>query len=183
MRLCRFDNVRLGVVDRDVIRDVSAALDVIPAYRYPLPEYDLLVANLGKIMGRVKEVLPGAPAVPLAGVKLLSPVANPGKLIAAPVNYQKHLDEVKGDVQIHANNPAHTVTIQAAGLFLKATSSLAGAGEGIAVRMQDRRTDHEVELAFVVGREARNVAAAPLRDAAAAAPAAARTFTSMVPMR
>ena len=38
-------------------------------------------------------------------MKLLSPVANPGKLIAAPVNYQKHLDEVKADAQIHANNP------------------------------------------------------------------------------
>jgi 2-keto-4-pentenoate hydratase/2-oxohepta-3-ene-1,7-dioic acid hydratase in catechol pathway len=158
VRLCRFDNDRLGVVDRDVIRDVSAALDVLPACRYPLPEYDLLVANLGKVVGRVQEVLPGAPAVPLAGARLLSPVANPGKLIAAPVNYQKHLDEVKGDVQIHANNPAHTVTIQTAGLFLKATSSLVGGGEGIAVCKPDRRTDHEVELAVVVGKPARNVA-------------------------
>ncbi len=110
------------------MRDITAALDVIPAYRYPLPEHDLLIANLDKVTGRAKELLPKAPAVPLASVKLLSPVANPGKLIAAPVNYQKHLDEVKADSQIHANNPAHTVTIQTAGLFLKATSSLAGAG-------------------------------------------------------
>ena len=84
-------------------------------------------------------------------------MANPGKLIAAPVNYQKHLDEVKADVQIHANNPAHTVTIQTAGLFLKATSSLTGAGDGIAVVKPERRTDHEVELAVVIGRPARNV--------------------------
>jgi 2-keto-4-pentenoate hydratase/2-oxohepta-3-ene-1,7-dioic acid hydratase in catechol pathway len=93
----------------------------------------------------------------LAGVTLLSPVANPGKLIAAPVNYQKHLDEVKGDVQIHANNPAHTITIQSAGLFLKATSSLTGPGGGIAVCKPDRRTDHEVELAIVIGRTGRNI--------------------------
>jgi len=73
------------------------------------------------------------------------------------VNYQKHLDEVKADVQIHANNPAHTVTIQTAGLFLKATSSLTGAGDGIAVVKPERRTDHEVELAVVIGRPARNV--------------------------
>lgn len=157
MRLCRFDNDRLGVVDGDVVRDVTAALEVIPAYRYPLPEHDLLVANLGRIVGRAKELLPAAPALPLAKVKLLSPVANPGKLIAAPVNYQKHLDEVKADVQIHANNPAHTVTIQTAGLFLKATSSLTGAGDGIAVVKPERRTDHEVELAVVIGRPARNV--------------------------
>ena len=51
MRLCRFDNDRLGVVDGDVVRDITAALDVIPAYRYPLPEHDLLVANLGTIVG------------------------------------------------------------------------------------------------------------------------------------
>ena len=158
MRLCRFDDNRLGVVDGDMVRDVTAALDVMPAFRYPLPEYDLLIANLGKVAGRAKELLPKAPAVPLSGVKLLSPVANPGKLVAAPVNYQKHLDEVKGDSQLHANNPAHTVTIQTAGLFLKATSSLAGPGDGIAVVKPDRRTDHEVELAVIIGRTARHVA-------------------------
>ena len=160
MRLCRFDNDRLGVVDRDVVRDVTAALDVIPGSRYPLPEYDLLVAHLDRVVARAQEMMAGAPALPLAQVKLLSPVANPGKLIAAPVNYQKHLDEVKGDAQLHHNNPAHTVTIQTAGLFLKATSSLAGAGEGIAVVKPDRRTDHEVELAVVIGRPARHVSRA-----------------------
>jgi 2-keto-4-pentenoate hydratase/2-oxohepta-3-ene-1,7-dioic acid hydratase in catechol pathway len=87
-------------------------------------------------------------------------VANPGKLIAAPVNYQKHLDEVRQDPAIHANNPGHVVTIHSAGVFLKATSSLAGAGEGIAVRTLDRRTDHEVELAFVIGRPASRVSRA-----------------------
>ena len=160
MRLCRFDQDRLGVVEGDVVRDVTQALEVIPAYRYPLPEYDLLIANLGKVAGRANELRANAAATPLAKVKLLSPVANPGKLIAAPVNYQKHLDEVKADSQIHANNPAHTVTIQTAGLFLKATSSLTGAGQGIAVVKPERRTDHEVELAVVIGRPGRNVARA-----------------------
>jgi 2-keto-4-pentenoate hydratase/2-oxohepta-3-ene-1,7-dioic acid hydratase in catechol pathway len=160
MRLCRFGNDRLGVVDRDVVRDITAALDVLPACRYPLPTYDLLIGNLGKVVARAKEVLPDAPALPLADVKLLSPVANPGKIIAAPVNYQKHLDEVTGASQLHAGNPAHTVTIQNAGLFLKATSSLAGPGEGIAVCKPDRRTDHEVELVIVIGRPARHVSRA-----------------------
>ena len=75
----------------------------------------------------------------LDDVTLLSPVANPGKLVAAPVNYQKHLDEVKGDSQIHAGNPGHTITIQSAGLFLKATSSLVGPGQGVAVRLADEQ--------------------------------------------
>lgn len=160
MRLCRFGKDRLGLVERETVRDVTAALDVLPAHKYPFPAYDVLIANLGTVMARVKEVLPEAPATPLADVLLLSPVANPGKIVAAPVNYQKHLDEVKGDSQIHAGNPAHTLTIQSAGLFLKATSSLAGAGEGIAVVKPDRRTDHEVELVVVIGRTARHVPSA-----------------------
>jgi 2-keto-4-pentenoate hydratase/2-oxohepta-3-ene-1,7-dioic acid hydratase in catechol pathway len=48
-------------------------------------------------------------------------------------------------------------TIHTAGLFLKATSSLAGPGDGVAIQQPERRTDHEVELAFVIGRAARNV--------------------------
>jgi 2-keto-4-pentenoate hydratase/2-oxohepta-3-ene-1,7-dioic acid hydratase in catechol pathway len=95
--------------------------------------------------------------LPLDQLKLLSPVANPGKIIAAPVNYQKHLDEAKADPQLHQTNPAHLLTIQQTGLFLKATSSLAGPGEGIALRKLDRRNDHEIELAVVIGKRADRV--------------------------
>ena len=160
MKLCRFNNNRLGVVAGETVKDVTAALDVLPQVRYPLPWHDPLIANLASVIDRAGTLAADVPAVPLASVRLLSPVANPGKLIAAPVNYQKHLDEVRGDSQIHHGNVAHTITIQSAGLFLKATSSLVGPGEGVALRKLDRRTDHEVELAFVVGKEARNVSAA-----------------------
>lgn len=160
MRFCRFGDGRLGVVEGTTIRDVTAALDVLPEYRYPLPTHDVFIANLGAVAARAKTLLPDAPSVPVDSARLLSPLANPGKLIAAPVNYEKHLAEVKSDSQIHANNPAHTITIHSAGVFLKATSSLVGPGEGVAVRKPDRRTDHEVELAFVIGREARNVSKA-----------------------
>ena len=157
MKLCRFNDDRLGVVDGDLVRDVTAALEVLPTYRYPLPEHDVLIANLPQVVSRVRAIAADAPVRPLAEVTLLSPIANPGKLIAAPVNFQRHLDEVRGDVAIHNNNPALTVTIHSAGVFLKATSSLVGPGEGIAVRKPDRRTDHEVEVAFVIGKRASNV--------------------------
>jgi 2-keto-4-pentenoate hydratase/2-oxohepta-3-ene-1,7-dioic acid hydratase in catechol pathway len=160
MKLCRFNDNRLGIVEGETVKDVTAALEVLPQVRYPLPWHDPLIANLGGVIGRARTLAADAPAVPLASVTLLSPVANPGKLVAAPVNYQKHLDEVRGDSQIHHGNVAHTITIQSAGLFLKATSSLVGPGEGVALRKLDRRTDHEVELAFVVGKEARSIAAA-----------------------
>src|SRR6185369_3015050 len=174
MRLARFRNSSdsvdiapgLGVVEGDGLRDVSAALDVLPAYRYPLPAGDPLIANFSAISDRIRALLPGAPVVPLANVTLLSPVANPGKIVAAPVNYQKHLDEVRGDEGLHHQNQINT--IHKAGLFLKATSALAGAGEGVALRKLERRNDHEIELAFVIGRTARSVARRDALDYVAA---------------
>jgi 2-keto-4-pentenoate hydratase/2-oxohepta-3-ene-1,7-dioic acid hydratase in catechol pathway len=160
MKLCRFGDDRLGVVEGDHVRDVTAALEVLPAYRYPLPGHDVLIANLDKVTARARTLVMQAPVVPLAGLALRSPVANPGKLVAAPVNYQKHLVEVRGDAALHNNNPGHTLTIQSAGLFLKATSSLIGPGEEVVIRRDDRRTDHEVELAFVIGRTADRVSRA-----------------------
>jgi 2-keto-4-pentenoate hydratase/2-oxohepta-3-ene-1,7-dioic acid hydratase in catechol pathway len=151
VKLCRFGDGRLGLVEGAVVRDVTLALDLLPAYRYPLPAHDVLIANLDQVLDRVAKISGAAPELPLDGLKLLSPVANPGKIIAAPVNYQKHLEEVKGDAQLHQNTQAHTITIQKAGLFLKANSSLVGAGEGVALRHLDRRNDHEVELAVVMG--------------------------------
>ena len=157
MKLCRFGEGRLGLVEGSEVKDVTAALDALPAYHYPLPQYDVMIANLDRVVARVKEVAPTAGSVPLAGLKLLSPVANPGKIVAAPVNYTKHLEEAKADVQIHSNNPSHTLTIQKAGLFLKANSSLVGASEGIALRHLARRNDHEVELAVVIGKRCNKV--------------------------
>ena len=157
MRVCRFGDNRLGLVEGTVVRDVTAALEVLPARRYPFPPHDALIAGLDAVKARTRELAPRAPLVPPNELTLLSPVANPGKLIGAPVNYQKHLDEVRDDQQLHHHTSGHTVTIHEAGLFLKAPSSLVGPGEGIAVRMPDRRTDHEVELAVVIGREASNV--------------------------
>jgi 2-keto-4-pentenoate hydratase/2-oxohepta-3-ene-1,7-dioic acid hydratase in catechol pathway len=157
MRICRFGDGKLGLVEGDHVRDVTAALEVLPSYRYPLPTHDMMFEHWDSVLARVRAIAATAPTVPLAGLKLLSPVANPSKIIAAPVNYQKHLTEVKSDAAIHQGNQGHTLTIQKAGLFLKANSSLVGSGEGIALRHLDRRNDHEVELAVVIGKKASNV--------------------------
>jgi 2,4-diketo-3-deoxy-L-fuconate hydrolase len=160
MKLCRFDDGRLGAVEGDQIRDVTAALDALPAYRYPLPPFDPLIANLDAVLAAVKRIVATSPAVPVRSVTLLSPVANPGKIVCAPVNYQKHLDEVRDDAALHHNNTATMAPIHTAGLFLKASSALVGPGEGIALRKVDRRNDHEVELAVVIGRRGNNIPAA-----------------------
>ena len=157
MRLCRFGDDRLGLVEDGSVRDVTAALDVLPAYRYPLPQFDPLIANLDQVVARIRALAPTALPAPLSNVKLLSPVANPGKIVCAPVNYQKHLDEVRENAALHNDNTATMAPIHTAGLFLKATSALVGAGEGIALRKIDRRNDHEVELAVVIGKTGNNI--------------------------
>jgi 2-keto-4-pentenoate hydratase/2-oxohepta-3-ene-1,7-dioic acid hydratase in catechol pathway len=161
MRFCRFAlaprEARLGLVEGAMVRDVTPALDVLPACRYPLPNYDLLIAHLDEVAARARELAPRAPQVPLGGLDLLSPVANPGKIIAAPVNYKKHAQEVRENPALHHNNPALLQSIQTIGLFLKATSSLTGASAGIQIDRLDRRNDHEVELAFVIGKSGRNI--------------------------
>jgi len=157
MRLCRFGEGRLGLVEDPNLRDVTTALEILPSHRYPFPAFDALIANLDKIQDRVRTIAPNSPSIPIADVALLSPVANPSKIIGAPVNYQKHLDEVKTDAQLHHDNLAHVAVIQKTGLFLKASSALVGPSEGIALRKLDRRSDHEVELAVVIGKPANNV--------------------------
>lgn len=157
MRFCRFGDGRVGVVEGSMVRDVTAALEVLPACRYPLPNHDVLIANLDRVAGRARAIALHAPALPLASLTLLSPVANPGKIVAAPVNYKKHAQEVRDNPALHNNNPALLQSINTIGLFLKATSSLVGAGEGIHLWKPERRNDHEVELAFVIGKTGNNI--------------------------
>lgn len=155
MRLCRFDNDRLGLVEGDRVADVSGALDILPAVRWPVPIGDLLIAHLDEVRAEVERLAPDAPRRPLADVTLKSPVANPGKIIAAPVNYTAHLEESRADEGI--NFGSHIRTIDEYGVFLKAGSSLVGPGEGVVSDWAERRIDHEIELAAVIGRGGRHI--------------------------
>lgn len=149
MKLCRFNQNRLGLVEGELIHDVTDALDVLPVHRYPLPSYDPMIAALAQVRDALGGIM-STVAHRIEDVKLLSPVANPGKLVAAPVNYQAHLEEAIADEATFSR--AHVRRIQETGLFLKATSSLIGPGEPIRIMHGDRRTDHEVELAAIIGR-------------------------------
>ena len=166
MKICRFDDNRLGLVQGDSVLDVTAALDALPAYRYPLPRTDQLIENLEMLKPHILAAAKGAKALPLDQVKLLSPVANPGKVVAAPVNYKAHLEESRNDVEINFNRKV--IEIQTIGLFLKATSSIVGASEGVAVSMPERRNDHEIERVAIIGKPARNVSKEDALDYVAA---------------
>ena len=162
MKICRFNDNRLGLVTEDGVRDVSAVLAKLPSSSYPFPRHDVLIAQLDSLRPEIERLAKAAKPLPLASVKLLSPVANPGKIIAAPVNYKKLLEEALADKGIHHGNLVQE--IHKAGMFLKATSAVVGPGEGVKLIHTDRRNDHEVELALVIGKTAKNVKAAQALD-------------------
>ena len=154
MKLCRYDDDRLGVVRGDLVHDVTLAQTEI---RNSLPyamKGDAVIAALPQWRERIERMADQAPRKPIGEVRLLAPVARPTKLSCAPTNYQAHIAEMKAAA---AQPGSQVVTVQSAkigeaGMFLKANSSLVGPSEGIAVRFPDRRSDHEVELVIVVGK-------------------------------
>ena len=154
MRLCQFEG-GVGLVEGSEFRDVSAVLKRLPSSVYPPVRGDALIAALPVLRSDILELARKSEPRPLSSVHLKSPVRAPGKLIAAPVNYQDHLDEAIADTETFSR--AHVRRIEETGLFLKATSSMIGPDDAIRIGFPERRTDHEVELAVVIGQACRNV--------------------------
>ena len=157
MKICRFDDDRLGIVEDDEVLDVTGALDAIPEQRWPLAQGDPLILNFKKVLAAAKKLAAKAKRKKLASVKLLSPVANPGKIIAAPINYNDHITESIKDPGIAHGRTNIQKGIGEWGLFLKASSALIGFGEEIRLRWPERRNDHEVELALVIGKQGNKI--------------------------
>jgi 2-keto-4-pentenoate hydratase/2-oxohepta-3-ene-1,7-dioic acid hydratase in catechol pathway len=139
MKLCRFDEDRVGIVRGEEVLDITGRLGV-PASEFRVPD-------LGPWLEQCRRQK-------LSETRLLSPVKMPGKVLAAPVNYKAHIEEMK-----KANlSPGHDIwDIEKSGLFLKASSSVVGPSEGIALRFPERRTDFEVELVAIIGTQASQV--------------------------
>jgi len=81
-----------------------------------------------------------------------APVARPGKIVCIGLNYHDHARET------NAHIPAEPV------VFMKASNTVVGPNDEVLVPRMSTKTDWEVELAIVVGHQARY-----LPDAAAAA--------------
>ena len=157
MRICRFNQNRIGVVRGEMVHDVTSILDRLGQVGYPFPQHDLFIAALPELQPEMQELADQAPGIPVSEVAFDAPVANPGKLIAAPVNYNDHLKEAEEDLAEYFQQKV--MQIQKIGLFLKATSSLIGESQAVHLRIKDRRNDHELELAAVIGKRASNVPA------------------------
>ena len=155
MKLCLFNENRIGVAVGEEVVDVTEAFAAIPKPTWPYPRSDWVIQHFADVRSTVEKMSETGIRVPLRGVTLRAPVANPGKIIGAPINYKDHIAEANADTQI---NHGKTFTeLDKFGLFLKANSSLIGCSEEVEIPFADRRTDHEVELAVVIGRKAKRV--------------------------
>ncbi|MGM1016083.1 MAG: fumarylacetoacetate hydrolase family protein [Actinomycetota bacterium] len=95
---------------------------------------------------------PTGERVPVADVALLAPVIPRSKVVCVGKNYHDHAAEM-GDVA-----PEEPL------LFLKPNTAVIGPGDTIVRPSQSERTEHEGELAVVIGRIAKNVKAADALD-------------------
>jgi 2-keto-4-pentenoate hydratase/2-oxohepta-3-ene-1,7-dioic acid hydratase in catechol pathway len=80
-----------------------------------------------------------------SAVRLGCAICRPSKIVCIGLNYKDHAAETKQPI------PKEPV------IFLKATSALAGPNDPVMMPKGGAKLDWEVELAFVVGKEARNV--------------------------
>lgn len=148
MRLVIFDDLKMGVLKDAEVYDVSDVVGV-RAGEWPPVFWVKAIANFSQLRPKIEAAVLKGKGRPLESVHLRAPVLFPSKVIAAPVNYRLHMQEMG------VSDP-----IDQFGVFLKAPSSIIGPGETIRLPYLDRRTDYEAEVGLVVGKTAKDVKAA-----------------------
>jgi 2-keto-4-pentenoate hydratase/2-oxohepta-3-ene-1,7-dioic acid hydratase in catechol pathway len=72
-------------------------------------------------------------------------IANPGKFVAIGLNYSDHAAETGAKI------PSEPI------VFMKATSCINGPNDDVIIPNNSKKTDWEVEIAFVIGKEAKYI--------------------------
>lgn len=154
MRLYTFDEHRVGVGADDAhLVDVTSLLD---SRVHPLDRMTELIARWDDLQPDVAQAAQEGRRQALEGLSLRAPQPRPRKVIAAPVNYRKHQQEMGGSDGVYTGATIKDITTYAG--FVKASSSIVGPDGAIEVPFDDRRLDHEAELGVVIGRTASRVA-------------------------
>ena len=142
MRLVTFDagdGARAGVAEGGRVVDAWALLG--EPHRGSLRE--LIAADrIDELRGRLGDT--GAPSHPLSAVKLLAPIPDPDKIVCIGLNYRKHAAEI-----------GVTELPELPTIFAKYRNALVA--DGATVQVPTAKTDFEAEVAFVVGRRAKDV--------------------------
>lgn len=151
MKIALFNENLVGVVNEETIVDITAVID----WDKENPQKSLikLMDEFETVKPKIEASLATSPSHELQDVILRAPIPNPSKIVAAPINYILHKEEM---------NTA--LTVDRLGFFLKSPSSIIGPNETVLLPFKDRRVDHEAEIAFVIGKEAKDVKAEDAED-------------------
>jgi 2-keto-4-pentenoate hydratase/2-oxohepta-3-ene-1,7-dioic acid hydratase in catechol pathway len=151
MQLARFRSapdgpVRIGRVDGGTLTDISDVPGVGTSLRAILPRLQALRAAIEAATGATHA---------LADVRLEAPIDDPQKYLAIGLNYKEHAEEARqAGIPIPVNQF----------WFNKQVSCIVGPHDAIERPTVSDKLDYELELAVVIGRRCRNVAAADARD-------------------
>jgi acylpyruvate hydrolase len=104
------------------------------------------------LAGQAVASAPADAVLALASVTLQAPIPRPGKILCIGLNYRDHAAE--------SNQPIPEYPT----VFTKYNNTVIGPGEAIVLPTISEQIDYEAEFAFVIGRTARNVAAADALD-------------------
>lgn len=142
MKLCYFNDYRLGVVKGDQVVDITDAVNDIPH----LDTRDLivgLIARWDSYKAKVEKAAADGKGVALAGVRLRAPVPRPGNIDCMAVNYMED-GTLKEKPQINA--------------FHKASNAIIGDGDTMVLPDVPATVfEGEAELALVIGKRATRV--------------------------
>jgi len=112
-------------------------------------EYDgawLAAGGMAALEARLKEGVDGFPSVDINAERIGAPIVRPGHILAIGLNYADHAAEAGMDV------PSEPI------LFTKAPSSYCGPNDTVIIPRTSVKTDWEVELGVVIGKEASYIA-------------------------
>jgi 2-keto-4-pentenoate hydratase/2-oxohepta-3-ene-1,7-dioic acid hydratase in catechol pathway len=151
MKLLTFDagdGPRVGVLEDGRVVDAWALLG--EPHRGGLKE---LIAHgkVDELRGRLGDT--GAPSHPVSAVEVLVPIPDPEKIVCIGLNYRRHAAEVGVDVDALPETPT---------IFAKYRNALVA--DGATVKVPTGKTDFEAEVAFVVGKRAKDVDEAEALD-------------------
>jgi 2-keto-4-pentenoate hydratase/2-oxohepta-3-ene-1,7-dioic acid hydratase in catechol pathway len=151
MRLVSFDEgYRLGIVDGEELYDVT---DVVASSPSGFSLMRQAIAQWAHLRPEIERVLPGLRSRSLRSVRLRAPLPDPPKILGAGANYRAHTAEM-GDL-----DPVYQHGIYGIGVYVCAPSAVTDPTGEIVIPAfyRDRRVDHEIELAVIIGKPGRYI--------------------------
>ena len=91
--------------------------------------------------------------IPLESIRLLAPIPRPGKVLALAGNYVEHIKEA--GLKLGLSDSPRLTTVPRP--FLMPGTAVIGPGDQIPWPAYSKTVDYELELAVVIGREAKNI--------------------------